>query len=153
MSYRILHIHTPFSTPQPANPSPLTDHLSKPPLTHPSSPPSPAYVAALKSLSADPHVYMKLSGPFNEFPSQPTPSSVDEIIEALTPVLDVVLKCFPDRVMFGSDWPVCNVGGPQGEQGNWGLWRDVVAEVGRRWELDMEGVWGWVGAEAYGVEM
>ncbi len=28
--------------------------------------------------------------------------------------------------MFGSDWPVCNVGGPAGEEGNWGVWVQVV---------------------------
>lgn len=28
--------------------------------------------------------------------------------------------------MWGSDWPVCNVGGPVGKEGNWGLWREVV---------------------------
>lgn len=58
--------------------------------------------------------------------------------------------------MFGSDWPVCNVGGPKGEEGNWGFWRDVVrAVVEERGmsEEEGEGVWWRTGGRAYGVEM
>lgn len=57
-------------------------------------------------------------------------------------------------VMFGSDWPVCNVGGPKGEEGNWGFWMEVVEGV--LWERamsesDVEGVWWRVGERAYGI--
>lgn len=57
--------------------------------------------------------------------------------------------------MFGSDWPVCNVGGPKGEEGNWGFWREVVDEwmkqVGIQ-EEEKEWVRWRTGSEAYGLE-
>lgn len=126
--------------------------MCKPPLSH--STPSQAWIDALKALKDDQNVYMKLSGALNEF--EVTPSSTSEIFQALKPYLDVVFECFPGRVMFGSDWPVCNVGGPKGEKGNWGLWRDVVEEVmeGRGMsEEEREGIWWRNGSRAYGVEV
>lgn len=58
--------------------------------------------------------------------------------------------------MFGSDWPVCNVGGPSGEAGNWGLWRDLLGlwmqEKGLG-ERERESVWWRAGCEVYGVEI
>lgn len=107
-------------------------------------------------LSTHPNVSIKLSGALNEFEPTPTPSSTADIVKALSPYLDTILASFgTKRIMFGSDWPVCNVGGPSGEAGNWELWREVV-------ELWMEGkglsdgekeeVWWKAGAEAYGID-
>ena len=125
----------------------LADHLAKPLLP---STPSARYTAALQALQSDTNVYMKLSGAFNEFASA-TPSDVDTLVADLKPYLEVVFSCFKGRVMFGSDWPVCNVGGPRGEEGNWGLWRDVVERVVGEGK-EREGVWCEVGCEAYGIE-
>jgi predicted TIM-barrel fold metal-dependent hydrolase len=97
---------------------------------------------------------MKLSGAFNEFDS--TPSDMSAITASLKPYLDVVLECFSDRVMFGSDWPVCNVGGPKGEKGNWGFWKEVVEEVMEErglTESERDGIWWRNGCMAYGVEL
>lgn len=99
---------------------------------------------------------MKLSGAFNEFEPSPTPSTVEDIVKSLSPFLDVVFECFPGRVMFGSDWPVCNVGGPKGEEGNWEFWREVVGKVLEERgmsEDEKESVWWRAGSEAYGIEM
>jgi predicted TIM-barrel fold metal-dependent hydrolase len=67
------------------------------------------------------------------------------------------MAAFPRRVMFGSDWPVCNVGGPKGDEGNWGFWRDVVqafvdesGEDGR--DEVRESVWWRAAKEAYRVD-
>jgi predicted TIM-barrel fold metal-dependent hydrolase len=133
------------------------DHLCKYPLTHPPTPLEAEYVEAIKTLGKDENVYMKLSGAFNEFtkPSKP-PSTTGEMADALTPVLDIVFQEFHGRIMFGSDWPVCNVGGPAGESKNWGFWRDVVSEIGQRRGLSddkMQGIWSRVGAQVYGVEL
>lgn len=58
--------------------------------------------------------------------------------------------------MFGSDWPVCNVGGPRAENENWRLWVEVVeawvAERGFGAE-EAERIWVGAGCEAYGIEM
>jgi predicted TIM-barrel fold metal-dependent hydrolase len=100
---------------------------------------------------------MKLSGAFNEFtaPSKP-PNTTADMVDALTPVLDQVFAGFSGRIMFGSDWPVCNVGGPAGESKNWGFWQDVVAEIGQRRGLsddEMSGIWNGVGKEVYGIDL
>ena len=58
--------------------------------------------------------------------------------------------------MFGSDWPVCNVGGPAGEEGSWKLWRRVVEswmEGKGLGEAERERVWRGAGEEAYGVSL
>lgn len=58
--------------------------------------------------------------------------------------------------MFGSDWPVCNVGGPKGEQGNWKFWVDVVERVLEERDMseeERERVWWRTGAEAYGIDI
>lgn len=99
---------------------------------------------------------MKLSGALNEFSPSPTPSSAEEILKALKPYLDHVLQSFgADRIMFGSDWPVCNVGGPKGEERNWAYWTEVVdkwlEEKGLS-EEEREWIWGKTAARAYGIE-
>lgn len=133
------------------------DHLCKPPL---SVPPSSRYLDALKSLSHDENVFMKFSGALNEFSSSPdpatTPSSPSSFLDSATPFLDHVFTCFPARVMFGSDWPVCNVGGPKGEAGNWKFWVEIVEEYMNRkgmTETEKESVWWKAGAAAYRVQV
>jgi predicted TIM-barrel fold metal-dependent hydrolase len=109
----------------------------------------------MQSFSNDKNVFMKLSGAFNEFDT-PTPEDIPSLLTSLTPFLQHVFHCFPQRVMFGSDWPVCNVGGPKGEKGNWTLWRGVVEaylEEQGMGEEEMESVWWKAGCEGYGVEM
>ena len=74
----------------------------------------------------------------------------------LQPFLDIVFTNFPNRVMFGSDWPVCNVGGPRGEQGNWKFWVEVVEKVLEERgmsESEKEGVWWKTGCRGYGIEL
>lgn len=128
------------------------DHLAKP--LFPSDP-SPRYTAALARFETDQKVYMKLSGAFSEFAS-PTPSDVETLLSALRPYLYVIFRCFQGRVMFGSDWPVCNVGGPKEEHENWGLWREVaeawLKEAGAHGADGEESVWWKAGCEAYGLE-
>ncbi|EDU47444.1 metal-dependent hydrolase of the TIM-barrel fold [Pyrenophora tritici-repentis] len=134
----------------------VLNHLAKPPLsTTSSNQPNPRWLSALSTLSPDKNIYMKLSGALNEFDNQPTPADVPTLLSALTPYFEHAFHCFPQRVMFGSDWPVCNVGGPAGEEGNWGLWRDVVEawmdKVGMA-EKEREKAWWGAGVEAYGLE-
>lgn len=53
--------------------------------------------------------------------------------------------------MFGSDWPVCNVGGG-GNRVTWGRWRRVVEELLERRNFDEEQkrlIWGDVALKAY----
>lgn len=60
----------------------------------------------LESISQYPNVYCKISGFCTEAHWQNWQT------EDITPYLDVVFKLFgPNRVMFGSDWPVCLLAG------------------------------------------
>ncbi|CAG7948384.1 unnamed protein product [Penicillium nalgiovense] len=111
-----------------------------------------------KMARANPRTYMKLSGAFSELLPLEAESEPDfgAIVERVQPWTDVVFDAFgADRVMFGSDWPVCNVGGG-GNGVSWGRWRRVVEEVLERRGLSEEqkrGVWGSVALHAYGIEI
>ena len=76
----------------------VVDHISKPVIGESLSP----WADQLRELAALPNVTCKLSGMVTEAPwTTWRPSD-------LQPYADVVLESFgPDRVMFGSDWPVC----------------------------------------------
>lgn len=134
----------------------VINHLAKHPLSVSSPTPSPHWLSALSALTPDPQLSIKLSGALNEFKDAPTPADLPTLLTALSPFLDHALACFPHRAMFGSDWPVCNVGGPSGEAGNWGLWRDLLGlwmqEKGLG-ERERESVWWRAGCEVYGVEI
>jgi L-rhamnono-1,4-lactonase len=113
--------------------------------------------SCIQRLSSFENVYMKLSGAFAELevqsPAEPWP--VDTIVERIMPWVQHVLDCFtPERVMFGGDWPVCNVRGP-GDKLSWGLWRDVVDQVLKTAGLsgeDMDKIWRRTAIAAYSLD-
>ncbi|KAJ5458194.1 hypothetical protein N7475_009582 [Penicillium sp. IBT 31633x] len=111
-----------------------------------------------KMAQASPKTYMKLSGAFSELPPLEVQGELDyaAIVDRVQPWTEIVFDAFgADRVMFGSDWPVCNIGGG-GNDASWGRWRNVVEEVLRRRGLSEEqkkGVWGDVALKAYGIEI
>jgi len=66
--------------------------------------------AGMKHLGDHPNVFCKLSGLANEYGSGWS-------AQTLQPVFDHVYQCFgPDRMMWGSDWPVLNLAG---DYANW----------------------------------
>ena len=77
----------------------VLDHIAKPKIANQELSP---WKENIQMLATYPNVYCKLSGMVTEADWaawQP---------EDLAPYLDVVLQAFgPDRLMFGSDWPVC----------------------------------------------
>jgi predicted TIM-barrel fold metal-dependent hydrolase len=76
----------------------VLDHAGKPPVA---SEHLDAWAAAIRAFAARPNTVCKLSGLVTEAPVG-TPRA------AYVPVADVVLDAFgPQRIMFGSDWPVC----------------------------------------------
>jgi L-fuconolactonase len=76
----------------------VLDHLSKPDIAGGVVEPWATHLAAL---AAEPNVTAKLSGLVTEAGPQWT-------VDALRPYVDVALEAFgPDRLMAGSDWPVC----------------------------------------------
>jgi L-fuconolactonase len=76
----------------------VLDHAGKPPIA---SGDLTSWTAAILELAAQPNTVCKLSGLVTE--AAPGAGEWE-----FAPVADVILGAFgPDRVMFGSDWPVC----------------------------------------------
>jgi L-fuconolactonase len=76
----------------------VLDHAGKPPIA---SGELTAWAADVRSLARQPNTVCKLSGLVTEAAPGAQPA-------AFAAVADVILSAFgPDRVMFGSDWPVC----------------------------------------------
>jgi L-fuconolactonase len=79
----------------------VLDHLAKPPIRSQKLNP---WTLGIQNLAAHPNVSCKLSGLVTEAHWHNWKP------EELEPYLDVALECFgPDRLMIGSDWPVCTV--------------------------------------------
>ena len=138
------------------------DHLCKPDMQqHPTTLEQKEnfkrWEAAIQQFSRFEKVYMKLSGGFSEMGKQQAedPMLVAEIVKRMKPWIDVLIKYFtPQRIMFGSDWPVCNVGGPGGEL-SWKLWRDAVAATIEEYGLSSEEedrIWFGTAVEAYKLD-
>lgn len=82
----------------------VLDHLAKPPIKDGSLQP---WTRGIEELAAFPNVMCKLSGMVTEADWQHWKP------EHMAPYLDVAFKCFgPERLMIGSDWPVCAVAAP-----------------------------------------
>jgi L-fuconolactonase len=79
----------------------VLDHLAKPPIK---SGRLESWAQGISQLAAFPNVFCKLSGLVTEADWQFWKA------EQITPFLDVAFESFgSDRLMFGSDWPVCLV--------------------------------------------
>lgn len=82
----------------------VIDHLAKPPIKDRALEP---WATAMRELARRPNVCCKVSGLVTEADWHHWRA------DDLTPYLDVAFEAFgPDRLMFGSDWPVCLVAAP-----------------------------------------
>lgn len=106
----------------------VLDHLGKPIIE---AEQYPMWAAHLEQLAALPNVVVKISGLLTE--AAPDARSA----AALMPWLRHALETFgPSRSMFGSDWPVLNLGG------DFPLWLDIVTELLADLDADdAEAVW------------
>lgn len=79
----------------------VLDHMAKPPIK---SGEIQSWARDIRDLALFPNIFCKLSGLVTEADWQRwTP-------EHLLPYLDAVFECFgPERLMIGSDWPVCTM--------------------------------------------
>ena len=102
------------------------------------------------------NIYIKLSGAFSEVWDEHPEDSVpvSGILQLMRPWLEMLFKFFPaERIMFGSDWPVCNVRGP-GHRA-WATWRAVVAQSLDENQLcddDKAWIWWKTAKNAYRLE-
>lgn len=116
----------------------VLDHGAKPDIRGGSM---AGWAAAMKSAAAFPYLYCKLSGLVTEA------DHAHWRREDILPYLDHLLDCFgPDRLMFGSDWPVCRLAGDYASV--CGLVDDFVR---RRCPEKADAIWGGNAARFYGV--
>lgn len=84
----------------------VVDHLSKPPIA---SGPRGPWASNMRELAALPNVCAKLSGLVTE-------ANPNWTVDDLRPYVEVAIEAFgPDRLMVGSDWPVCLLAAPYAE--------------------------------------
>ena len=103
-----------FVDQHPAQPF-VVDHMAKPSIKQGLIEP---WERGMRELARRPHVCCKLSGMVTEI-GRPHWSIAD-----LRPYVDVVLEAFgPERVLFGSDWPVCLVAC------GYARWMEIVQEL------------------------
>ena len=81
----------------------VLDHIAKPSIRDGRTMP---WASDIKGLAALPNVSCKMSGMVTEARWQ------DWTVEDFTPYMETVLEAFgPDRLLIGSDWPVCTLAG------------------------------------------
>lgn len=142
----------------------FTDHLCKPDMILnrscedvAASAKFQAWQQLMLSYARRPNVYMKLSGAFSELSEgKVETASVEKLVARVLPWTEVILDAFgPQRVMFGSDWPVCNIRGPAGEA-SWPFWKAVVVRTCQQRNMsdqDIHGIFRDAAIEAYGLDI
>ena len=115
----------------------ILDHAGKPPIADGEIEP---WAARLREFAALPNTACKLSGLVTEAARGAPPA-------AFRPFTDVILSAFgPERVMFGSDWPVCLLA--CNYPGVVALTETLVAELS---EAEQEAVFAGTAARVYGI--
>jgi L-fuconolactonase len=81
----------------------VIDHIAKPDIKNKNI---DKWEKGIRNIAQYPNVYCKVSGMITEA------DWYNWVLSDFKPYLDVIFEAFgPKRVMFGSDWPVCNVAG------------------------------------------
>ncbi|HEX4705310.1 MAG TPA: amidohydrolase family protein, partial [Pseudonocardiaceae bacterium] len=99
----------------------VLDHIAKPPITSGELEP---WAGLIRRLAGLPNVAVKLSGLVTEADWRTW------TVADIRPYADVVLAAFgADRIMFGSDWPVCELAASYGKV--FGLAEELLASCPR----------------------
>lgn len=132
----------------------IINHLCKPDLDVYHTQIDTSFIAwrtAMFTLSKAKNTYMKLSGGFPEMSDSLKARPAEDIFEAISPWLSVVVAAFgPSRIMFASDWPVCTVGVDDA----WHKWRKMVDRLCWAMSYGVEEktmIWGGTAMQAYGI--
>jgi L-fuconolactonase len=118
----------------------VLDHIAKPLIAAYELEP---WRTQIRELACRPHVCCKLSGMVTE-------ASFDTwTVEDLRPYIETVLECFgAERLMFGTDWPVCTVAS---SYARWvGTVREFTAELT---EDEQKSIFGGNAARFYGLQL
>jgi L-fuconolactonase len=114
----------------------VLDHLSKPPIASGALEP---WATLLRELAGEPNVFCKLSGMVTEA------NQSSWTVSDLRPYARIALDAFgPDRLMFGSDWPVCLLAASYDDVAE--AARELTAQLS---EDERAQVFGGVAARAY----
>lgn len=118
----------------------VLDHVAKPRIRDGEL---DTWAANIRELAVRENCYCKLSGMVTEANWNSWSP------EVLMPYIETVLDAFgPDRLMFGSDWPVCLLACEYGD------WYHLVDELTSTLSEDERNrIWGGTAAEAYGLEI
>jgi L-fuconolactonase len=118
----------------------VLDHLGKPAV---GGSDDDAWLGQLHELAQLPHVLCKLSGLVTETGGRPV------VAGELHRYLDAALELFgPQRLMFGSDWPVCLLNAEYSDV------VDIVATWSSRLsEEEQAALWGGTAARCYGLRV
>jgi L-fuconolactonase len=117
----------------------VIDHLGKPPIASGALEP---WAGQLTAAAAHPNVYAKVSG-LN------TVAHDDWSADDLRPFVDVAVDVFgPERLIFGSDWPVCLMAGDYNR-----VWGETVRALDGRPVGARDAVLGRTAAAVYGLEL
>jgi L-fuconolactonase len=116
----------------------VLDHIAKPRIRDHEWEP---WAAQIRKLAQRSTVYCKVSGMVTEA------DFADWTEAQLQPYFEIVLEAFgPDRLMFGSDWPVCLVACEYRQ------WADLVRHFASRLSTDEQArLFGETAREAYGL--
>ena len=112
----------------------VIDHLAKPPVGQKASP----WFDQMKAAAQSPNVYAKLSGQFD---------NPDWTVDDVRPYVDFALEQFgAGRLMFGSDWPVCVLGGSYSS-----VWVNTQALLSRLSTAEKDAVLGGNALKFYNI--
>jgi L-fuconolactonase len=116
----------------------VIDHLGKPPIKDRQM---GAWAEQLVAAAQFPNVYAKLSG-LNTAADWETWSAAD-----LKPYIDVAIEHFgADRLMFGSDWPVCLLAGDYAK-----VWDETNRAIEGRDQAEIDAILGGTAARLYNI--
>lgn len=118
----------------------VIDHCAKPAISG-GRDAGDTWRSGMQRLSAFPNVFCKLSGLANEYGDGWS-------AQALQPVFEHVLSCFgPERLMWGSDWPVLNLAG------NYSRWvSEVQILAGKLTEMERDMLFSGTACKFYDLE-
>ncbi|MCX8568817.1 amidohydrolase family protein [Aminobacter sp. MET-1] len=126
----------------------VIDHAAKPSFAAPTDDPRHAlWKLGMAELSAHPHLCCKLSGLLTELPAE-SRSTPEAAVAALRPTVDGLLGWFgPDRLIWGSDWPVLTLAAP------FAFWDEVTARLlDGLGQSERAAILGGTAARFYGIE-
>ncbi|MFO0913877.1 MAG: amidohydrolase family protein [Pirellulales bacterium] len=131
--------HVPALVRQLPNLPMVIDHLAKPEIR---SGRRPAWEADFRAAAKFPQIYCKLSGMITEARWH------DWQVDQLRPFVELALEVFgPERLMYGSDWPVCCLAGSYSDV------HQAVAElISGLSPSEQERIWSGTAREFYGLD-